>query len=105
LEEEIAKFESQDDVFSRDFLSEVVFTHGLSSSSTIETELDVEVLGLLKSYGVSQYHFQGAQIWPAGPYFSDGSNLLEAWKLYPDTSEAFYLATVPDSQGLDTYGP
>lgn len=34
---------------------------------------------------------------PSGPYFLSGSNLHQAWRLYPDDLDAFNFGLVPDS--------
>jgi hypothetical protein len=33
---------------------------------------------------------------PSGPYFLHGSNIHQAWRLYPDDLDAFIFAVVPD---------
>lgn len=53
---------------------------------------------LLRGMGEICYEFAGVQSWKSGPYFSLNEILYEAWRLYPDNAEAFYLSTVPDPE-------
>jgi hypothetical protein len=36
---------------------------------------------------------------PSGPYFLSGSNLHQAWRLYPDDLDAFTVGMIPENIG------
>lgn len=40
---------------------------------------------------------EGKEMLPSGPYFLHGSNVHQAWRLYPDEFDAFIAPVVPDS--------
>ena len=61
-------------------------------------QLDQAALKLLEEIGTRHHEFLGVQSWPPGPYFIRDGKLYEAWRLFPDDAEAFYLSTVPDPE-------
>ncbi len=91
----ISEFLAKDDVFNPDFLQVVL----IAQADSTEVSLEQSAIESLKKYGMQRWEYVGSQSWKAGPYFADGDNLYQAWKLYPDTSEAFYLTTIPNTEG------
>lgn len=94
----IHHFENVDDVFSRTFLSLIIFE--LSPGAT--KELSSEVNKFLHSLGTRFVGIldEGSQnadrgLPDSGPYFASPRGLFGVWKLYPDTFGAFVLSTVP----------
>jgi hypothetical protein len=85
-------FESQDDVFSLDFIATILLVDS-PGHETSDVESVIEEVA--KLVGHSRVYHCGIQHWPQGPYFLHGGNLHQAWRLYPDTSEAFYITTAP----------
>ena len=96
LAAELSRLQDDDDVFSDDFHSIIIFCCRSSAVVHEPQRLDPTALELLGEMGTMHYPFVGAQPWKSGPYFCLNGNIYEAWKLYPDDAEAFYFSTVPD---------
>lgn len=64
-----------------------------------ESRLTEEQRNVLQSLGTQDVqilqHGKGEALIPQGPYFLDHGRLHEVYRLYPDTSGAFVVATVP----------
>lgn len=96
LAAEISKLQDADDVFSEEFLSNIVFCCRSPRVAEQGQQLDQTALQALEEIGTMNYKFAGVQSWISAPYFSRVGIFYEAWKLYPDNAEAFYFSTVPD---------
>ncbi|KAL8647564.1 MAG: hypothetical protein Q9226_006377 [Calogaya cf. arnoldii] len=99
----IARFERSDDVWSKRYLKTLVV-----QSDSFETSLQPDAKELLEQYGNQQINYihvsNKSTKYPEGPYFLEQGNLHASYRLYPDTSGAFVVATVPSSdpfQSLD----
>lgn len=96
LRAEFSRLQDNDDVFSDDFHSNIIFCCKSPSVADQRPQLDKTAVELLEEIGTTYHGFAGFQSWPPGPYFIKDGILYEAWKLYPDDAEAFYFSTVPD---------
>jgi len=83
-----------DDVYSKAFADTVLVVH--TGASDVET---AKVASLdSSSLGPNVFHFaSNASVasLPPGPYFLRGSNIYQAWRLYPDELDAFIFGVVP----------
>ncbi|KAK0112717.1 hypothetical protein ONS95_014453 [Cadophora gregata] len=94
LDEIITRFGRSDDVWSKAFLRNIVIqTNGGVSSVRPDTQQFLSLLGTRNIY-YSQVLTKSKK-YPEGPYFLDRGKLHQAYRLYPDTSESFIVATVP----------
>ena len=101
LVQEIERLLKNDDVFTNDFLSNVIFCYRLSTAGGLYPEQYLKPAAqtwLENAQHVNSFEFAGAQSWPSGPYFVSDGVLHQAWKLYPDDTEAFYVSVVPDPE-------
>ena len=101
LLDELIRLEISDDVFSNDFLNHIIFCCRLSEVTTQDQWHDDTVAQILCDRGVKYQDFAGSRDWPSGPYFLSSNVLYQAWKLYPDTSEAFSCSAIPDPGSPD----
>ncbi|QYT05271.1 Amidase domain-containing protein [Trichoderma simmonsii] len=88
-------FRTKDDVWSRDFIGTIIV-----QTTDIDLKLTENDKDILRSLGANDIHlfYNGAaevQL-PQGPYFLHHRQLYQAYRLYPDTADAFMVATVPD---------
>lgn len=88
-------FKTKDDVWSRDFIQSIIVQTAEFDRKLTEDEKDI-----LRSLGASDIHLfyngvPAAQL-PQGPYFLHYGLLHQAYRLYPDTADAFIVSTVPD---------
>ncbi|KAK0128233.1 hypothetical protein ONS95_000211 [Cadophora gregata] len=103
VEKIIANFLTNDDVFNHDFMQVVLIAQ--ADILSMEIKLDSSAIEVLKKHGMQRWELVGNQPWKAGPYFAQGKDLYQAWKMYPDTSEAFYLSTIADPSVDSSYIP
>ncbi|KAM5354323.1 hypothetical protein ACJ41O_000972 [Fusarium nematophilum] len=97
LNQTLQGFADTDDVWSRDFINCAILQttdHLLSLSQ--ESENVLRSLGAKYIFQVRLAH-QSERL-PEGPYFLDYGTLYEAYRLYPDTSQAFIIATIPAAE-------
>ncbi|KAM0467068.1 hypothetical protein ACHAPV_000582 [Trichoderma viride] len=88
-------FKTKDDVWSREFIGTIIIQTTEIDRKVTEDEKDI-----LRSLGASDIRLfpngvPGAQL-PQGPYFLHHGQLHQAYRLYPDTADAFIVSTVPD---------
>lgn len=88
-------FRAKDDVWSQDFIATIIV-----QTTEIGRTLTADEGDILRSLGANNIHifYNGvaeAQL-PQGPYFLHCGHLHQAYRLYPDTADAFIVATVPD---------
>lgn len=87
-------FAALDDVWSSDFLQSVIIQIADGERSLTRDEKTV-----LKGFGAQDVYVfhRGTDMTPLpeGPYFLDHGRIHEAYRLFPDTSGAFVVATVP----------
>ena len=89
------KMLDEDDVFTDDFCSNIILCQ--TSATPIKQYLEQSTEAWLRSArNMKSFEIAGAQSWPSGPYFVSDGILYQAWRLYPDETEAFYFGTVPD---------
>ena len=108
LVKELERLLKNDDVFTNAFLSNVIFCYKSSVAGGLYPEQHLEPAAqtwLENVLHVNSFEFAGAQSWLSGPYFVSGGVLHQAWKLYPDDTEAFYASVVPDPEDLNQYVP
>lgn len=98
LAAELSRLQDNDDVFSDDFHQNIIFCRKLPSVFNQRSQLDQTAVKLLEEIGTIHYGFAEFQSWLPGPYFIKDRILYEAWRLYPDITEAFYFSTVPDPE-------
>lgn len=88
-------FETKDDVWTRDFIGTIVI-----QTPEIDRKLMEDEMNILRSLGASDIRLfpngvPGAQL-PQGPYFLHYGQLHQAYRLYPDTADAFIVSTILD---------
>ena len=87
-----------DDVFRLDFLSRIIF---LSSAVSEAWSLDERLKELLQKWStrdvfvIFNESLQNEMLLSPGPYFSLHDGLHPAWRLFPDSHEAFIFPVVP----------
>lgn len=91
----LGDFKTKDDVWSRDFIGTIIVQTTETDFKLTENDKDI-----LRSLGANDIHllYNGAaevQL-PQGPYFLHHGQLYQAYRLYPDTADAFIVATIPD---------
>lgn len=96
LAAELSRLQDNDDVFSDDFHSNIIFCRKSPPVANQHLQLDRTAVELLEEIGTTYHGFAGFQSWLPGPYFIKDRILYEAWRLYPDDAEAFYFSTIPD---------
>ncbi len=90
----IARFERSDDVWSKEFLSSIVIQshHGLPL-------LPPHLKKFLAQWGNQKVYYnhvlETLEGYPEGPYLLKQGKLYPAYRLYPDTTGSFIVATVP----------
>ena len=85
----ISGYKEYDDVFSAKFLKSILLV-------TTEQTVAAEVLRLFGSWGCrTVYLIPPKEALLEGPLFFSSSGIFKAWRLYPDTQEAFVMSTVP----------
>ncbi|KAF9252091.1 hypothetical protein DTO006G1_2838 [Penicillium roqueforti] len=89
LMQQLNLFEQVDDVYNREFSRSIVLT------GTPE-ELN-QGKSTLVSQKFSTVYTSSALDLPAGPYFLHGSNIHQAWRLYPDCLDAFIFGVLPEN--------
>ncbi|KAL8783201.1 MAG: hypothetical protein Q9195_009449, partial [Heterodermia aff. obscurata] len=89
---------ANDDVFSRDFVQSLV----LQVPSNVDLPLEDIHMGLghlinprFPSVFVSKTE-SSADLLPSGPYFLQGKNIHQAWRLYDDSLGASIQTVLPD---------
>ena len=88
-------FESLDDVYSKGFADSGLVFYGANSSVTKKSPSTPT--GLWNSSSI--YHLNPGSLTkelPPGPYFLQGQNLHQAWRLYPDYLDAFIFGVIPE---------
>lgn len=82
-------FQQADDVYSPEFAHSVVITGSLE-------ELDHGRSTLLSQHFSTVYTSDALNL-PPGPYFLHGTNIHQAWRLYPDYLDAFIFGVLPEN--------
>lgn len=92
LSESIERFGRLDDVWSPDFLQNVVL-QSLSSQESIRKDAE----DILRPYNTSSIYITSVSSGALneGPYFLNMGRLHPAYRLYPDYAGAFIAPTVP----------
>ncbi len=94
----LKRFRSADDVFCSSFLSAIVVqTNG--EANTTDTCLTIRIDN--EQVPVIQVTVPETGPIPEGPYFLADHVLYEAWRLFPDTADAFFAPVQPDAQDED----
>lgn len=90
---------TNDDVCSRDFFQSLV-VQVPSNVDLPQEDIHIELGQLINpkipSVFVSKTE-SSADLLPSGPYFLEGKNIHQAWKLYDDSLGAFIQTVVPDN--------
>ncbi|KAF4596030.1 amidase signature domain-containing protein [Ophiocordyceps camponoti-floridani] len=109
VDDTLSKFQSRDDVFAPDFGFILVEKPGANSSRVAHAASHSRELYSLHHDGrrtaalAAEGHdeanlaVKGLAGLPSGPYFLQGPNLHQAWRLYDDTAGAFALGVVPEN--------
>lgn len=100
IQSDIKSFSQQDDVFSDDFLTDTVVIQGKNGQMVDESLIEWANLSVETAHGpwrpgrIIKIEFNMAL--EPGPYFLlPESALAQAWRLYPDTQDAFATTFVP----------
>ncbi|RDA91780.1 hypothetical protein CP533_2844 [Ophiocordyceps camponoti-saundersi (nom. inval.)] len=108
VDDTLRRFQSWDDVFAPEFGFVLVEKPGANSSRAAakrSTASGKELFRLTDSGGagdgdpssVASLASQDLTGLPSGPYFLQGPNLHQAWRLYDDTADAFALGILPEN--------
>ncbi|KAK4446469.1 amidase signature enzyme [Podospora aff. communis PSN243] len=96
LFEAVSKFSQVDDVFSSIFLTDIVGVLGASKTPAEAQNVETRLGPWTVKYIHAVTSLQGGEASiPPGPYFLQGNTIHQAWKLYPDTLDAFSVAAYP----------
>ncbi|TAQ90720.1 hypothetical protein B7494_g1006 [Chlorociboria aeruginascens] len=87
-------FDCVDDVYSKAFAETIVVAHTSADEVEIGTATPLNYSGLLSTILYSRLDSSITSL-PSGPYFLRGSNIHQAWRLYPDELDAFNYGVVP----------
>jgi hypothetical protein len=92
LQDTISRFKS-DDVWSNEFLKNVVF-HYFGEEEPVLTQ---ELQATLDHWGTTRTYLarHNDSLMGEGPYFLHMGKVHPAYRLYPDTAGAFMVGTVP----------
>lgn len=91
----VSQFTKTDDVFSADFLTDLIGLQTPGESATKVQDLRDLNTALGQWDVTSTVIVTGDRELPPGPYFLCGANVHQAWKLYPDDLDAFQTTVVP----------
>lgn len=92
-------FSELDDVWSNDFLECIIIQFTESQRSLTDDERTVvHDLGTSNLYAFHQ--IPGVSLLPEGPYLLDHGCIHQIYRLYPDTSGAFVVSTVPTANDM-----
>lgn len=83
-----------DDVLCSSFMRSVVLI-------TQESSLDAETLEVLSSFGCKRLFLTNADL-GKGPFFYSCNGIFRAFRLYPDTHDAFTTSVVPSPSDNNT---
>ncbi|OTA54709.1 putative amidase [Hypoxylon sp. EC38] len=107
--ETIHGFQASDDVYSHQFLSDIVIVQGDVSPKTKDILHSLAVKGRLAKWSPSHIVGLGpsnAPGIPQGPYFLTSDNCLaQAWRVYPDYQDAFTTTFVPSEDNASGFEP
>ena len=97
----VIAFSGNDDVFNRGFVTAVIVQQEgvLKTPEAAETcesiSLGKDTLPLIRMAT------KKGDALPGGPYFLQGSELREAWRLFPDVADAFFAPLQPTPASND----
>ncbi|RCI11651.1 hypothetical protein L249_7778 [Ophiocordyceps polyrhachis-furcata BCC 54312] len=102
VDDTLRRFQSWDDVFAPEFGFVLVEKPAANSSRAVTTSMtsDKELYRLTDGRELNHAASLASQDLtglPSGPYFLQGPNLHQAWRLYDDTADAFTLGVVPEN--------
>lgn len=89
LVSQLSYFELVDDVYSKDFAETIVVVD--TDTDTLNTDPTARINSSLLHYR----HDSSAASLPSGPYFLQGSEIHQAWRVYRDELDAFIFGVVP----------
>lgn len=100
VEKALGRLNALDDVYSPEFAAEglVILVYDTDEPPITDDALTT----YLKASFAGSYIVQKAESkasWLEGPYFLQGKELHQAWRLYPDYLCAFTSSMVPDESG------
>ncbi|KAF3385977.1 Glutamyl-tRNA [Talaromyces pinophilus] len=101
----LERFAETDDVFTLEFAKSAVWILLYEGS---QPRPDDAFLDNLSPYSCSNCIYQKsnpAEKWLEGPYFLQGKELHQCWRLYPDHLSAFAITTIPDDQNDHRFVP
>ncbi|KAK0115053.1 hypothetical protein ONS96_013523 [Cadophora gregata f. sp. sojae] len=84
----LAQFESSDDVYTKEFSSTII----VQQHASLNGGLDSSAVSMLQDKG-ELFRLEVPEVLPEGPYFILNGSIFEAWRLYPDTIDSFFVAT------------
>ncbi|KAK5660029.1 hypothetical protein OQA88_13497 [Cercophora sp. LCS_1] len=101
---DVSQFSQADDVFCSIFLTDTVGVLGapkdVQSRELQGIETKIGTWTVKSVYAVTSLQGGKASI-PPGPYFLRGNAIHQAWKLYPDTLDAFSIAAYAEGVGSE----
>ncbi|RWA09516.1 hypothetical protein EKO27_g5579 [Xylaria grammica] len=114
IQRSLARFNEEDDVFQDGFaVGGYILVH-FAQNSLVSSEAYVEpasdrilttisdypcpegLVGLLRERSLQLLVSEGPDTIPEGPYFIEGQDIHQAWRLFPDHLAAFTAAVIPD---------
>jgi hypothetical protein len=93
---QLDSFDRIDDVFSKAFADTIVLAHSGASGPDTDAATSLNHSGLSSTVMHSTLSSSATSL-PPGPYFLCGSNIHQAWRLYPDDLDAFVFGVVPQN--------
>ena len=101
IEKIVARFLEVDDVYSLDFVSNIIIQTLGRVASKKRTQLkSCERLGPNIKLQLEYSKVDSPEdLLPPGPYFLYGNRIYEAWRLYPDFLDAFQITFMPETSG------
>lgn len=95
LVEHVLKFSDEDDVFCLEFMATVIVQQYEDVRTSIETHTSESIAFGKDHLPLIRVGTKREHALPAGPYFLQGNELREAWRLYPDDADAFFAPLEP----------
>jgi hypothetical protein len=95
LSQKIEDFRQADDVF------ELAFAKNIFIVGAKTQKIEQQVAALLSSWDSALSFAAALEDQVEGPCYAAGGKCYPVWKLYPDTQDAFFIATIPST--VDEY--
>ena len=102
IEETIARCLENDDVYSLDFVSNII----IQTLGSVASKRKIQMKSCKRRFGPNiKFRLKYSKVnsledlLPPGPYFVYENGIHEAWRLYPDVLDAFQITFMPETSG------